>query len=322
MKVILKKKYFYFKLSRSISNSKTKIISKEGWIIKLSNQENNKIGFGEISPLYQADFKICQKQINLIPDSLDELNLLKIIKELHPCVQSGLKMALAELKEEIIYNDNYQFEKIYQTAILCDSDSILEELKIFIGKKISLENSITLKWKVGIKQNKTEELILEKILNQINDNIRLRIDANGSWSREIANRWSDILKFNNNLDWLEQPLSEDDLEGLNTLKEKIPVALDESLIKYPSLTKEWDSWQIRRPSQEKDPISLVKELEDKKGFRSISSSFETGIGRRLNYHLGSLQLEGPNPKVPGLALKQTPKSKLFSNNPKIVWENL
>ena len=66
----------------------------------------------------------------------------------------------------------------------------------------------------------------------------------------------------------------------------------------------------------------MKELEDKTGFRSISTSFETGIGRRLNCHLASLQLEGPNPKVPGLALKQTPKSKLFSNDPKIVWENL
>ena len=30
--------------------------------------------------------------------------------------------------------------------------------------------------------------------------------------KEIANRWVDILKDIENIDWLEQPLSEDDIE--------------------------------------------------------------------------------------------------------------
>ena len=55
-----------------------------------------------------------------------------------------------------------------------------------------------------------------------------------------------------NIDWLEQPLSKDDIEGLRELNKRIPVALDESLLKYPNLINEWDGWQIRRPSQEKN----------------------------------------------------------------------
>ena len=320
MKINFKKKYFHFNLSQSIKTSKKKIIFKHGWLIKLENK--NKIGFGEISPLSQNNFKECQRQIIQIPPNLDESNLLQNVKSFHPCVQSALHTAMAELKGELILNDNNQFKNIDQTAILCDSHSIQEDLKIFISKNKSMKKPITLKWKVGIKDNNTEELLLEQILNQIKNNIRLRIDANGAWSRRIADRWADILKGNENIDWLEQPLTEDDLEGLKALQKKIPVALDESLLKYPNLIEEWDGWQIRRPSQESNPISLMKELENKKGYRSISTSFETGIGRRIIYHLASLQLEGPTPKVPGLALKQTPKSSLFSSNAKLVWDNL
>ena len=125
-----------------------------------------------------------------------------------------------------------------------------------------------------------------------------------------------------NIDWLEQPLSTDDIEGLRELNKRMPIALDESLLKYPYLINEWDGWQIRRPSQERNPMHLLKELKDKKGFRSLSTSFETGIGRRWLFHLSSLQLLGLTPKVPGLALKKNPNSFLFLNDAQKIWDQL
>ena len=322
MIINLEKKYFFYKLSKMVKNSKQKIIFKHGWIIKLTNEAKNKIGYGEISPLFQKDFAECQFQLKKIQNKSREIELIKNIKELHPCIQSGINIALAELKNEISFNERYEFEEIDQTAILLDSDSILKELKLLMSKNKLNKKSFTLKWKVAIKDNKCEEGVLENILNQINNTTRLRIDANGSWNREIANRWADILRYNKNIDWLEQPLHEDDIEGLKELQKKIPVALDESLRKYPNLINDWHGWQIRRPSQESNPIALLKELQNKKGFRSISTSFETGIGRRMLYHLASIQLKGPTPKVPGLALNQTPKNFIFSNNVKTIWEKL
>ena len=62
--------------------------------------------------------------------------------------------------------------------------------------------------------NFSEEKTLIEILNHLKSNIKLRIDANGSWKRETAKRWVDILKDIKNIDWLEQPLSKDDIEGL------------------------------------------------------------------------------------------------------------
>ena len=168
--------------------------------------------------------------------------------------------------------DSYYFNEIDQTAILLDPHNALQDLKILQENKFFKSKSLTIKWKVAIQNNASEEKTLEEILKHLRSNIKLRIDANGSWERKIAKRWVDILKDVENIDWLEQPLSIDDIEGLTELNKRMPIALDESLLKYPHLINEWDGWQIRRPSQERNPMHLLKELKDKKGFRSLSLS--------------------------------------------------
>ncbi len=321
MNLTFKKKYFFFKLSSQVDNSNTTYKYKSGWIIKLKNIDKE-VGFGEVNPLRKKDLVKCQMQLNQFPKYFNSKNTYDLIKRFHPCIQSAINSALAEIERKIIFKENYYFSKIDQTAILLNPDNALQELKILQENKVSRGKSLTIKWKVAVKDNASEEKTLIEILNHLKSNITLRIDANGSWKREIANRWVDILKDIKNIDWLEQPLSIDDIEGLRELNKKIPIALDESLLKYPFLINEWDGWQIRRPSQESNPMELLKELEDKKGFRSLSTSFETGIGSRWLFHLSSLQLLGPNPKVPGLALKKNPNSFLFLNEPQKIWDQL
>ena len=321
MNLQFKKKSYCFSLSSKLENSKTSFLNKFGWIIKLKNNKKE-VGFGEISPLQKRDLKKCQEQLDMIPNSISSINLSKQIQFFHPCVQSAVNSALAEINKKIIFKKNYFFDEIGQSAILLSSNNIIQELKNIQKNKIFFGKELTLKWKVALRDNEEEEKVLNEVLSLINKNIKLRIDSNGSWGREIANRWVDILKDNKNIDWLEQPLSIDDIEGLQELNKKVPIALDESLLKYPHLVDEWNGWQIRRPSQERNPINLLKELENKKGFISLSTSFETGIGRRWLYHLSSLQLLGPNPKVPGLALNKTPSSFLFLNEPQKIWDQL
>ena len=321
MNIKFKKKLFFYKLITSVRNSKTSFNYKKGWIIKL-NIKDESIGFGEISPLKEKDLSICEKEIDRIPENFNKDELIEKINNFHPCIQSGINSAIGEMEGTLNFKDKYKFNKIDESAILLNSWFVIDEIKKIKRLNILDKKIITIKWKVGLKNYKIEEKILEDILNLIGSDIRLRIDANGAWNRKIANRWAEILKNDKNIDWLEQPLAIDDIEGLRELNKKIPVALDESLIKYPKLIKSWDGWQIRRPSQESNPLMLLKELNTKKSMRCISSSFETGIGRRLLFHLSSLQLIGPTPKVPGLALKQMPDGILFKNNPELVWNNL
>ncbi len=321
MNLTFKKKSFFFKLSSKVDNSNTTYKYRYGWIIKLRNIEKG-VGFGEVNPLRRKDLEKCQIQLNQIPKYFNSKNITQLIKSFHPCIQSAINSALAEIQRKIIFKENYYFNEIDQTAILLNPYNALQELKLLQDNKIFNDKSLTIKWKVAIQDNASEEKTLIEILKHLRNNIKLRIDANGSWERAIANRWVDILKDVENIDWLEQPLPTDDIEGLKELNKRIPVALDESLLKYPYLINEWDGWQIRRPSQETNPMHLLKELKDKKGFRSLSTSFETGIGRRWLFHLSSLQLLGLTPKVPGLALKKNPNSFLFLNDAQKIWDQL
>ena len=321
MNLKFKKKYFYFKLSAKVENSQTTYLTKSGWIIKLTNNDK-KIGFGEVSPLIKEDVKKCQEQLNMIPENIKAINLSKQLHFFHPCIQSAINSALAEINGKIIFKENYFFDEIDKTAILLNPNNVISNLNEIKKSQSIIGKSVTIKWKVALKNNNDEEATLEEILSKIDNNINLRIDANGSWEREIANRWADILKDNKNIDWLEQPLSVDDIDGLKELNKKIPIALDESLLKFPTLIEEWEGWQIRRPSQEKNPDKLLRDLENKKALISLSTSFETGIGRRWLYHLSSLQLQGPTPKVPGLAMNKFPNSFLFLNEAQKIWDQL
>ena len=321
MNLIFQKKSYSFKLSAKLKNSKTTYHTKSGWIIKLTSNDK-KIGFGEVSPLHKEDLKKCAKQLDMIPEYIEEYNLSEQINIFHPCIQSAINSALAEIDGKIIFKENYYFDEIDKTAILLNHENVVSDLNEIKKRQSDIGKSLTIKWKVALKNNHEEEASLEEILSQIGNNIKLRIDANGSWGRKIANRWADILKDNKNVDWLEQPLCVDDIDGLTELNKKIPIALDESLLKFPTLIDEWKGWQIRRPSQENNPVKLLRELENKKALISISTSFETGIGKRWLHHLSSLQLQGPTPKVPGLAMNKFPNSFLFLNEAKKIWDLL
>ncbi len=321
MNLIFQKKSYSFKLSDKVENSKTTYHTKSGWIIKLTSNDK-KIGFGEVSPLHKEDLKKCATQLDMIPSYIEVLNLSEQINIFHPCIQSAINSALAEINGKIIFKENSYFDEIDKTAILLNHENVISDLNKIKKRQSDIGKSLTIKWKVALKNNHEEEASLEEILSQIGNNIKLRIDANGSWGREIANRWADILKDNKSVDWLEQPLCVDDIDGLTELNKKIPIALDESLLKFPNLIDEWKGWQIRRPSQENNPVKLLRELENKKALISISTSFETGIGKRWLYHLSSLQLQGPTPKVPGLAMNKFPNSFLFLNEAKKIWDQL
>ena len=96
MNFIFQKKSYSFKLSAKVENSKTNYHTKSGWIIKLTSNDK-KIGFGEVSPLHKEDLKKCAKQLDMIPEYVEVFNLSEQINIFHPCVQSAINSALAEI---------------------------------------------------------------------------------------------------------------------------------------------------------------------------------------------------------------------------------
>ena len=149
---------------------------------------------------------------------------------------------------------------------------------------------------------------------------RLRLDANGGWDRTTALAWMRSLVGDARFAWLEQPLAPEDRDGLESLAQQGPVALDESLNHDPRLRQTWAGWQVRRPAVDGDPRPLLRDLQEGVSHRMVSTAFETGIGRRWLHHLAALQLQGPTPAAPGLAPGSCPAGPLFSDDPQVVWE--
>jgi O-succinylbenzoate synthase len=184
----------------------------------------------------------------------------------------------------------------------------------------SSTEGFTLKWKVAAFGDRLERQILEDLLDRLPGVCRLRLDANGGWDRTTARGWANELSGVSCLEWLEQPLTAEDHEGLERLAERVPVALDESLRQRPVLRATWRGWQVRRPSQEGDPRRLLACLQDGVPRLMLSTSFETVIGWRWLAHLSALQVRGPTPTAPGMAPGWTPNSPLFHGDPLEVWE--
>ena len=178
---------------------------------------------------------------------------------------------------------------------------------------------ITLKWKVAAGADAEERAVLEQLLARLPAGWTLRLDANGGWDRATAQAWAERLAGDPRLDWLEQPLSVADPEGLEWLAALVPVALDESLMADPALAQRWSGWQVRRPASEGDPRPLLAALQAGTPNLCLSTALETGIGRRLLAHLAALQAQGPTPTAPGLAPGWRPQGELFAADPERVW---
>jgi O-succinylbenzoate synthase len=180
----------------------------------------------------------------------------------------------------------------------------------------------TLKWKVAAGHDALERQMLEVVLERLPEGARLRLDANGGWDRATAAAWAERLAGEPRLEWLEQPLADDDLEGLEALADRLPVALDESLWRHPWLRQRWSGWQVRRPALEGDPRPLLAALAAGRAGWMVSTAFETAVGRRLVEHAAALQWRGPTPTAPGLAPQWRPTGPLFDADPAVAWASL
>ena len=320
MRLSLAIKPFSFHLLKPVYTSQGVLKKRQGWLLKVEDHLGN-CGWGEVAPLNHAELTSCEKSLNEIKNSpfRDELEEKLISKS--GVLAFGIGAALAELDCLIGGETKRDWLQAPQSSILLpNGSSLLSTLNVYLQNGRSQNKSLTLKWKVGIENPNVEKKLLEKILEILPLNYHLRIDPNGGWNRDEAKDWADQLTGDSRLDWLEQPLNANDLEGLFELSKKVPIALDESLRYDPSLRNSWRNWQVRHPTLEGDPRELLRELQSGKSFITISTSFETGIGRRWVNHMAALQQTSATPTAPGLAPGWCPTGALFSNDPQIVWD--
>jgi len=321
MKLIINIKPFSFDLTQKLITSHGIIYKKIGLLLQLKDSDGN-CGWGEVSPIEENELKDCIESLNFIGRKTTKDSIENSLCELPGALAFGLGASLADLENLTIQKLDFERFDITDSSYLLPTDiDPLESVVKYLDRSNKEKSSRTIKWKVSNQENNfNEEKSLQKILTVLPKKFKLRIDPNGGWSRQKAQEWSSELKNETRLEWIEQPLPPKDIEGLFSLANQIPIALDESLIEFPYLRKIWKSWQIRRPALDGDPRLLLKEIEKEDSQTVISTAFETGIGRRWINHLAARQVKGKNPCAPGLAPGWCPKGPLFNNNPKLVWE--
>ncbi len=200
---------------------------REGIIIKLEDNLG-KIGLGEIAPIpwfgseTLAEVRqFCSQLKGLITDSL-----ITAIPDNLPTCQFGFSSALSHFLPPLPREKgrrNYCY--------------LLPTGKNALQVNFAPLNYDTFKWKIGVNSVTEEINLLEKLLNLLPENSKLRLDANGGLSIKQACEWLNFTDSLEIIEFFEQPLKPEYFEEMLRLSNlyKTSLALDESVANLSQL---------------------------------------------------------------------------------------
>lgn len=312
---------FSFPLPASLHTAAGVLLHRRGWLLRLETAGGG-TGWGEASPLAfgpaaeEAQGQ-CARTIEQLGSNLTRGEVEHHLPFLPPPLAFAIGAAMAEVDGLMDAVAGGWRQAPTSAWLLPAGAGALPTARALLAQGAAAP---VLKWKVGVHPMSQELAWYQELAAGLPAGGRLRLDANGGFDRATAWRWVELLAGDGRLEWLEQPLAPADHGGLEDLASLVPVALDESLREVPELRERWPGWQVRRPTQEGDPRPLLRALQRGRPRLMVSTSFETGIGRRWLSHLAGLQAEGPTPAAPGLAPGWEAPGDLGAADPERVWQ--
>jgi O-succinylbenzoate synthase len=143
---------------------------------------------------------------------------------------------------------------------------------------------LSFKWKVGVGDTDEELGLLDELMERLPAYAKLRLDANGAWTRRQAARWLERCA-DRPLEFVEQPVAAADVDSLMGLAQDYPVtlALDESVVRI----EEARQWQARgwpgvfviKPALAGSLDEVADWFVRTKPDVVLSSAIETALGR-------------------------------------------
>ena len=194
-----------------------------GYWIKIEDAQGN-IGFGEVAPIdgfSQETLKSVEQELKGFKGFL---NLTQALNSVSAC----LAFALDGAHQQLLNWPNFP---ILQTdlkvaGLLPAGKKALEVLPSLLDRGYT-----AFKWKVGVEPLSDELDCCQQLLSKIDGKAKLRLDANGAWTRAQAETWLKNLP-SHSIDYLEQPLPVGEEGVMAELAEAYPltIALDESVL--------------------------------------------------------------------------------------------
>ncbi len=301
-RIIVKPKQYNF--IKPVFTSQGKLERREIISVKFLNEKGD-CGTGGAYPLppFTEDVKSIIGEARSRAAQLEETNFdsfeefsdfLLSLNKIHPTLLFAFESAFINLMIEADEITESQFIKRIRSAPIKLNALISEEdtSKFFQSAEEAVQRGFnTLKIKLGFSAFENE-LIRIGFLNNLSDDIKLRLDINGAWNFEVAQKKIERLtQFN--VEYVEDPTNsfEDNLK----LAKLFPgnVAFDQTAkgIKEIKLIAENKSVLILKPAffgSLRRSLEVIDLFNEKGAKLIISSAFEDATGREINYALASL----------------------------------
>ena len=303
-------------MRKPFRTSQGSIRVRRGWVLVVQDESGN-AGYGEASPLPQfggEDPLTCREALSVAIDSLPRiaerylvndrphggLGPLERMLRTAPVARSAVEAALLDLMAQrkgisvaaLLAGDGPVAESIPVNAVLGGSDS--DELAEAASRLVAT-GWRTLKLKVGANPEHAIEQV-KALREWVGDRIAIRVDANGAWDHDAAKRFLEGTA-DSQLEYLEQPLPAEDIDGMATLRRMsiTPIAADESVHDAAAIAliaaKQAADLVIVKPTALGGwkPTQQVCKLAADTGISTVITTFLDGsIGRAIATHMAAV----------------------------------
>ncbi len=225
---------FTVQLASPLATARGMIESREGFLVRIETEQLT--GIGEATPLvgWTESHEECRKGLERCESIAEQLDWgIALAKLEAPASRHGLSLALAEGRARNegvpLYRSLGREETVEQIPVNvtlgADEPAVLAD---------RAENAVdrgyeSIKLKIGTNGIEEDVERVRAVRNAVGDDIEIRADANGAWTREQAIRALERLAALD-VSYVEQPLPTAELGVHAGLRGKgVDIALDESL---------------------------------------------------------------------------------------------
>ena len=295
--------------------SRGEYLTHDAIIIRITDDEGNRIGLGECAPLPDLScdrdaYTHMSDVARLINQALAREDYAEYLRP-YPALLFALESAMYDYQQNpILYDTPFARSKIgiptNGLVWMSDYDDMLHQAK----KKI-LAGHRCIKFKIGAIRWEEEMHLLEKIRSRFTPNtLEIRVDANGGLGQDmdvVKDKLRELAHFD--IHSIEQPIPQYHWHQMAELsrEEIIPIALDEELIGVNNLQEKHllldtihPQYIVIKPTMHGGITGTLEWISEarKRGIGSwITSALESNIGLR-NVALLAARAYGPVVKMP------------------------
>lgn len=283
-----------------------------------------KVSWGEIAPISWFGSETLEQALDFchqLPREITSEIIFEIIFKIPdklPACQFGFESALENLQEN---HESLNYHHLNFSGLLPAGKAALNQ-----WQNLWKQGYKTFKWKIGVHDISEELEILNLLIHQLPESVKLRLDANGGLDDNAAKLWlKQCDNFSNKIEFIEQPLPVDKFSEMLELSNyyNTKIALDESVATLQQLEncykQGWRSIFVIKPGIVGSPSKLRKFCQQYQIDVVFSSVFETAIGRQAALKLAA-ELSSNNRAV-GFGINHY-FTQLQANCPQSLWNNL